>query len=114
MLTASYYNSTSMPVLGYLSQLLEVPLVLLRKEAHVLHKFLHLPGNALDLNWIFNLNVLGGPCFFSIAVYNSAVLSRTAVKTIPAWREYVELLVSAAEEFVLILRLLDNKYWGTL
>ena len=88
--------------------------MLLQKEALVLHKLLHLPGNALDLNGIFNLNVLGGPCFISIAAYNSAVLSRTAVKTIPSWRESFELLVSAAEEFVPILRLLDNKYWGTL
>ena len=101
-----------MPFLGYLSQLMELPPQTVKKEAMILHRLLHLPGTAIDRCNLFHLKECGGPQFQSIVVMNSSALVRTAIKTIPTWRNNYNALQQAAEEHIPFVRFEKQLFWG--
>ena len=110
--TAREYNVKAVPVLSFLSQLLEVPSDFIQKETHLLHRLLHAPGNAFDKKSLHNLQEFGGPELKSIKAVNIASLVRTATKTIPNYRVSFGKLKATAERFVPYADFFEHIYWG--
>lgn len=67
---------------------------------------------AITCNNLFDLDAFGGPKITSTAVFSTASMYRTALKTIPNWRSAYESLYEAAFDCISAVRVFDGKLWG--
>lgn len=63
----------------------------------MLTRALHMAGGALDTNGFFALSDFGGPKFKSIKALSVAALTRTAIKTPPAWQQDYNILIGSID-----------------
>ena len=106
--SALRYNSCALPVLGYISHLLPLPLGFAKVERKMLYRVLHCPFNALALHPLFRLGDAGGPRIRSTSVLATATRLRAATATVPYWQSLLRELRGAAEQFLPLNRALSG------
>ena len=99
VLNAIIYNSRIVPVTSYVAQL--VPLPKTFQERFGMLSVLRC-SNCMRHSDLFELHKLGGPKMRSISVSFTAALTRTALKTLTRWPEWIKQLTFAHNEFLAI------------
>jgi len=94
------YNSRVVPVGSYVAQLLPCPPSLPPLERAAMHTVLRLPQNSLTHSDLVNLQGAGGPKMRSISAACTSALIRSALKTVPGWKKWLEQLNTAADSFL--------------
>ena len=85
-LAAITYNIRSLPLLGYIAQLVPTPSGITRTEFHLLHSMMHLPPQSFETSDFYNLSKFGLIDFLSLSGHTLAVRIRAAHFTIKGWR----------------------------
>ena len=106
------YNFRSLPVLGYVAQLLPPPADLLRLELDAEHRILHFPGRVLAAAAFVHLDEVGMVPFHSAVASCSAAIIRTALSGKIDWRTPWRRMTSALTERLPFCRVLNEQFWG--
>ena len=91
------YNSRVAPVMSYVAQL--VPLPKTFQERYGMLSILRC-SNCMRHSDLFEIHKLGGPKLRSLEVSCTAALTRTALKTITHWLDWIKQLTFAHNEFL--------------
>ena len=94
------YNVYSHSLWGFKSQLMHIADDVIKLELSSLHALCSLPFCALGPSGAFFLKEMGNTSARSLAVMNISALCRTANKTISGWRDWLPLILKAAETHV--------------
>ena len=92
LVSSFQYNTTAVPTLTYVSQLVPPPKDIHNVERKVLTHVLHIPTGALDGHAFFSLANLNGPKLTSIRATMFASAYRAAVVTCTTWPRWAEIL----------------------
>ena len=111
------YNTRVVSVTSYVAQLLPIPDSLFQLERAMLHTVLRLPQNTFCHNDLIHMHRVGGPRLRSITAASSAAMIRSATKTTPGWRNWVQQLRTAAEKYLplepLVRDTLTPSFWDS-